>query len=94
MSSLPAVLKYYSNRLDARTICLSSLEGSELLTGEDTTTPALKSHGCNRISLLIIECRANSGPEDVEILTSLVPSFSSSTEQVWHQVVVNFVIFE
>ena len=35
MSNLSAVLKHYSHRLDARTICLCSSEGSELLTGEE-----------------------------------------------------------
>mmetsp|Transcript_10119 Transcript_10119/g.9822 ORF Transcript_10119/g.9822 Transcript_10119/m.9822 type:complete len:123 (+) Transcript_10119:196-564(+) len=32
MTNISSVLKHYSNKLDARTICLCSSEGSELMT--------------------------------------------------------------
>lgn len=35
MSNLLQLLKFYSSKLDARTICLCSPEGSELLTGKN-----------------------------------------------------------
>ena len=93
MSNLAAVLKLYSTRLDARTVCICSSEGSELLTGINHPQERNLT-GFNQIekinidicfysyALLNLESRANSGPEDVEIITSLVSSFSSSIEQV------------